>query len=129
MSQLRSPEAEKPSTSILDGAGARANKNSNATYIHTLSKKVTIASKVHKSGAEKQIMGPPVLKGKITQVIPGRGKVQAGGVSGTISPKSGRVLLAGTAKKNGMEEEEEDVDDVDSDEYNQNMSEDEDGDF
>ena len=102
--------------------GTRSN---NASYIHTLSKKVSA------NNGKNGISRFATLSSTVDVAKGRKGKISANGVVGTFSPKSGRVLIgiSKTKKDNGSIEVEECSGDLDSDDYNQNLSEEEDGDF
>ena len=100
-------------------------RNNNASYIHTLSKKMS--AKVGKSSITGASLSSIVnIKGR-------KGKASVNGVTGIFSPRSGKILIGipRVVKNSGIMEEDEDEDEVavDSDAYNQNLSEEEDGDF
>lgn len=99
-------------------------RNNNASYIHTLSKKMSA------KGGKSSTAG--ASSSSIVNIKGQKGKVSANGVVGTFNPTSGKILIGvPRALKNSgiMEGEDEDDVAVDSDAYNQNLSEEEDGDF
>ena len=98
-------------------------RNNNASYIHTLSKKMS--AKVGKSSTTGASLSSIInIKGR-------KGKASVNGVIGTFSPRSGKILIGipRVVKNSGRMDEDEDEVAVDSDAYNQNLSEEEDGDF
>jgi hypothetical protein len=122
IAELQSPHAMKISEGVEPHRNQISKKNI-ATYVHNLSKKTV---SMHRS---KMTAAAPVRAiNKAKSTSRGRPKKSdlAEGMSAAFSPRTGRVVVSAKAAIHGSSE---DNDDCNSDEYNRNMSEEEDGDF
>jgi hypothetical protein len=107
---------------------SQISKKNIASYVHNLSKKTESMNRSKMTDA-----APVKTISKAKSTTRGRPRKNSGlstdlaeGMSAAFSPRTGRVVVTAKAAKHGSSE---DNDDCDSDEYNRNMSEDEDGDF
>ena len=127
---LQSPTADKvteDTSGVVTRTGIRAN---NATYIHALSKKMSskFGKKSHNSALQ-----PSTVKGTESSHSaidnPMSERLLSLGILKKSGPRSGRVLMQIPAMKPDAIEDDDNDAASDSDEYNQNLSEEEDGDF
>ena len=127
---LQSPTADKvteDTSGVVTRTGIRAN---NATYIHALSKKMSskFGKKSHNSALQPStVKGTESSHSAIDNPISER--LLSLGILKKSGPRSGRVLMQIPAMKPDAIEDDDNDAASDSDEYNQNLSEEEDGDF
>jgi hypothetical protein len=135
LSDLRSPQAlttqSKDDMDELNGAVTKGGKKNNkANYVHNLSKKVSksVSSITGSHGSSSSIITKGKGKGKSLDVknnaFSAKNKNIMNVVGSILSPRS-------KIGKNNADEVDEVVEEVssDPDDYNRNMSEDDDGDF
>jgi hypothetical protein len=127
IAELQSPHAMKISEGVEPHRNQISKRNI-ATYVHNLSKKTV---SMHRSKMTAAVPVRAINRAKSSSR--GRPKKSfdlnsdlAEGMSAAFSPRTGRVVVSAKAAIHGSSE---DNDDCNSDEYNRNMSEEEDGDF
>ena len=108
-------------------------KNSNASYVYNLSKKVSsISTRTVTAGAVKTVRKKSVVLSSRDpkSLVVRRGRTSDGGISAKMSPRSGRVIVD-LSKRKSTSSGTSDGSDVadDSDGLEGTMSDEEDGDF
>jgi hypothetical protein len=132
IAELQSPHTTKVSE-VSESHRSQISKKNIANYVHNLSKKtVSMHRDKMTAVAPVKAISKAMSTSKGSRGRPrkssssGLGSELVGGMSAAFSPRSGKVVVTATAAKQGSSE---DSDDCISDEYNRNMSEEEDGDF